>query len=87
VENSTEGPFYCYLLLEQPLTEPSCLNCMDHNTEILPPQNGFWKGVLIGSMVGMVIATYAYYITELPSKQAEKNATSLKLLREKQEAA
>lgn len=60
---------------------------MDNNTETLPPQNDFWKGVLIGGMAGMVLATYAWYITDSQSKEAKKDTPLLKPSSEKQTAA
>jgi len=40
---------------------------MDH-TEILLPQNDFWKGILLGTMIGMVFTTYALAFTDNSSK-------------------
>ncbi len=57
------------------------------NTETLPLQNDFWKGVLIGGMAGMVFATYAWYIADFQSKEPKKDTSLLKPSSEKQTAA
>ena len=60
---------------------------MDNNTEKLSPYNDFWKGVLVGGTLGILFATYAYYVTDFQSNDATKGSARLKPPQEKQTAA
>ncbi|MGC2161563.1 MAG: hypothetical protein WA634_06635 [Silvibacterium sp.] len=48
------------------------------NMEKLAAQTDFWRGILFGAMAGMVIATYAYAITDFKFKEPAETSQQAK---------